>query len=174
MDLPFSTKDIRAFTRMGPRQMLKQFVNASYSVIGYYMIFKLLSLILNNDYHIAVVISESMSPGFERGDIIWLRKKTHGVGDITVFQLYKNAIPIVHRCIKKIGTRTLTKGDNNLVDDVGLYRPNQYYLAPEDVKSCVVAFVPYFGMMSIWASTIPALKYIMSSIIGLSVLFTRE
>ncbi|WUR03927.1 signal peptidase complex catalytic subunit SEC11 [Vairimorpha necatrix] len=174
MDLLFSTKDVAAFTRMGPRQMLKQFVNASYSIIGTYMMWKLFSLILNNDSPIVVVLSESMSPGFERGDILWLRPKSYGVGDMTVFQLYKNTIPIVHRCIKKFGTRTLTKGDNNRLDDVGLYRPNQYYLAPQDVKSCVAAYIPYFGMMTIWINTIPAVKFTVLSLIGLSVLFTRE
>ncbi|EEQ82821.1 hypothetical protein NCER_100394 [Vairimorpha ceranae BRL01] len=174
MDLLFNTKDIAAFTRMGPRQILKQFINASYAIIGTYMLWKFISLLLNNDSPIVVVLSESMSPGFERGDILWLRPKVFEVGDMTVFQVYKNTIPIVHRCIKKFGNKTLTKGDNNRVDDVGLYRPNQYYLEPEDIKSCVIAYIPYFGMMTIWVNTIPAIRFIVLGIIGLSVFFTRQ
>lgn len=174
MDLLFSTKDIAALTRMGPRNFLKQCINASYAIIGTYMTWKLISLFLNNDSPIVVVLSESMSPGFERGDILWLRPKEYSVGDMTVFQLYKNTIPIVHRAIKKFGTRTLTKGDNNRVDDVGLYKPNQYYLDPSDIKSCVFAYIPFFGMMTIWINTIPAIKYIVLTCVGLSVLFTRE
>lgn len=174
MDLLLSSKDISAFTRMGPRQMLKQLLNASYSIIGTYMMWKLVSLILNNDSPISVVLSESMSPGFERGDIIWLRPKAHSVGDMTVFQLYQNTIPIVHRSIKQFRAKTLTKGDNNRVDDVGLYRRNQYYLEPKDIKSCVAAYIPYFGMMNIWLNTIPAVKFICLGSAGLSVLFTRE
>ena len=47
-------------------------------------------------------------------------------------------IPIVHRVLKlhekEDGTvKFLTKGDNNSVDDRGLYAPGQYWLARKDV-----------------------------------------
>jgi signal peptidase len=115
-----------------------------------------------------------MSPGFERGDILWLKPKAYTTGDMTVFQLYKNTIPIVHRAIKQFGTKTLTKGDNNRLDDVGLYRPNQYYLEPNDIKSCVYAYIPYFGMLTIWINTVPGLKPLILGVAGLLVFLNRE
>ncbi|KAF9762627.1 Signal peptidase complex catalytic subunit SEC11 [Nosema granulosis] len=174
MDLLFSSKDIAALRRMNFRQILTQAINASYSVIGPYIIWKFVSLLLNNDSPIVVVLSESMSPGFERGDILWLRPKEYTTGDMTVFQLYKNTIPIVHRAIKQFGTKTLTKGDNNRLDDVGLYRVNQYYLEPNDIKSCVFAYIPFFGMLTIWINTVPGLKPLILSIAGLLVFVNRE
>lgn len=174
MDLFFSSKDIAALRRMNLRQILTQAINASYSVIGPYIIWKFVSLLLNNDSPIVVVLSESMSPGFERGDILWLRPKQYTTGDMTVFQLYKNTIPIVHRAIKQFGTKTLTKGDNNRLDDVGLYRPNQYYLEPSDIKSCVFAYIPFFGMLTIWINTVPGLKPLILTLAGLLVFVNRE
>ncbi|EOB14707.1 Signal peptidase complex catalytic subunit SEC11C [Nosema bombycis CQ1] len=156
------------------RQILLQGVNAAYSIISPYIIWKFVSLLLNNDSPIVVVLSESMSPGFERGDILWLKPKAYTTGDMTVFQLYKNTIPIVHRAIKQFGTKTLTKGDNNRLDDVGLYRPNQYYLEPNDIKSCVYAYIPYFGMLTIWINTVPGLKPLILGVAGLLVFLNRE
>lgn len=174
MDIFFSTKNLHDIIKLGPRKFLKQCINASYAVMGTYMTWKLISLFLNNDSPIVVVLTESMSPGFERGDILWLKPKQYTTGDMTVFQLYKNTIPIVHRAIKQFGNKVLTKGDNNKVDDVSLYRPNQFYLLPEDIKSCVVAYIPFFGMLTIWINTIPAVKFLVMTLIGLNVLITRE
>ncbi|EOB11165.1 Signal peptidase complex catalytic subunit SEC11C [Nosema bombycis CQ1] len=174
MDLLFSSKDIAALKRMTFRQILLQGVNAAYSIISPYIIWKFVSLLLNNDSPIVVVLSESMSPGFERGDILWLKPKAYTTGDMTVFQLYKNTIPIVHRAIKQFGTKTLTKGDNNRLDDVGLYRPNQYYLEPNDIKSCVYAYIPYSGMLTIWINTVPGLKPLILGVAGLLVFLNRE
>lgn len=49
------------------------------------------------------VFSESMSPAFERGDILFLtmfNKDPIVVGDIVVFRLKGRDIPIVHRTLK--------------------------------------------------------------------------
>ncbi len=58
---------------------------------------------MNNESPVVVVLSESMSPGFERGDILFLnmyRKDPIVAGDITVFKLKDRDIPIVHRVLK--------------------------------------------------------------------------
>lgn len=57
----------------------------------------------NTKSPLVVVLSESMSPGFERGDILFIRndlKTTVRKGDITVFELKGKEIPIVHRALK--------------------------------------------------------------------------
>ncbi|EJW02096.1 signal peptidase I [Edhazardia aedis USNM 41457] len=178
LDLFLSPKTILVIRQMTIRQMLIQFINAAYSVMGTYIIWKGIGLLLNNDSPIVVVLSESMSPGFERGDILFLRPKNryedYTVGDITVFQINKTEIPIVHRTIKRFGNNILTKGDNNRLDDVGLYRPGQRYLTEADVLSRVVANLPYFGMITIWANSIPGLRFVAMVLIGLGVFFTRE
>lgn len=174
MDIFFTSKDIEALKRMNIRQALMQAINACYSLIGVYMIWKAIGLGLNNDSPIVVVLSESMSPGFVRGDILWLKPGKYTTGDMTVFQLYKDTIPIVHRSIKQFGKKTLTKGDNNRYDDVSLYRSGQYYLEPEDIKSCVVGYIPYFGMMTIWVNNIPYLRPILLTLMGVYVFITRE
>lgn len=169
-----SDNDIRALKRMSIRQKLIQFVNGGYAIVGTYMIWKLFSILLNNDSPIVVVLSESMSPGFERGDILWLAKKRFEVGEMTVFQIRNKEIPCVHRCIKQFGERYLTKGDNNLVDDVGLYPRGRPYLTSEDVKSVVVGYIPYFGQITLLINSFPEAKFIILALVGLSAFLTRE
>lgn len=137
------------------------------------MLWKGIGVLLNNDSPIVVVLSESMEPGFARGDILFLKPKKWDVGDMTVFQLNKKEIPIVHRAIKIINDKTLTKGDNNRRDDVPLYRPGQYMLEREDILSTVFGFIPYFGMITIWINTFPWLKSCILLGIGFSVFLNR-
>mmetsp|Transcript_36569 Transcript_36569/g.116423 ORF Transcript_36569/g.116423 Transcript_36569/m.116423 type:complete len:85 (-) Transcript_36569:807-1061(-) len=69
-----------------------------------------------------------MEPAFHRGDILFLHMgyAPFRAGDIVVFKVADREIPIVHRVIKVHEKETgevdlLTKGDNNAVDDRGLY-----------------------------------------------------
>ena len=58
---------------------------------------------VNTESSIVVVLSESMSPAFERGDILFLsmfKSDPVVVGDICVFKLKGRDIPIVHRVVK--------------------------------------------------------------------------
>lgn len=84
--------------------------------------------------------SGSMEPAFQRGDILFLHNLDDPirVGEIVVFKIKDRDIPIVHRVLKvheksdgKI--EVLTKGDNNRVDDRGLYAPGQLWLQREDI-----------------------------------------
>ena len=65
---------------------------------------------------------------------------------------------IFHRVIKKIGDRLLTKGDNNYLDDVGLYKPRKTMLEQNEMRAGVFGYIPFFGMITIWISQIPGLK----------------
>uniref|UniRef100_A0A0E0K778 Signal peptidase complex catalytic subunit SEC11 n=1 Tax=Oryza punctata TaxID=4537 RepID=A0A0E0K778_ORYPU len=61
------------------------------------------------DYHespLVVVLSESLEPGFERGDTLFLQMSTDPIltGDIVVFNDGRE-IPIVHRVIEVVHER---------------------------------------------------------------------
>jgi signal peptidase len=54
----------------------------------------------------------------------------------------------------------LTKGDNNNVDDRGLYAPGQLWLSPKDVVGRARGFVPHVGIVTILMNDYPKLKVI--------------
>lgn len=55
-------------------------------------------------------------------------------------------------------TKFLTKGDNNRVDDRGLYAEGQLWLTPKDVVGRARGFLPYVGMVTIMMNEYPKLK----------------
>jgi len=115
---------------------------------------------------ISFINSGSMEPAFHRGDLLILthdRSEPIRVGDIVVFKIVDRDIPIVHRVLKvhekEDGTlKFLTKGDNNSVDDRGLYAPGQYWLEQKDVIGRAKGFVPYIGIVTILMNDYPQLK----------------
>lgn len=98
------------------------------------------------------------------------------VGEILVFKVTGRDIPIVHRVMKlhqETGTgaiKFLTKGDNNFVDDRGLYAPGQMWLQPSDVVGRARAFIPHIGIVTILMNDYPAAKYALLGVLGLFVL----
>lgn len=108
------------------------------------------------------------------------------VGEIVVFKIDGRDIPIVHRVLKvhekynsicsitcnwwffgnnflipfrNNGTvKFLTKGDNNSVDDRGLYAPGQLWLTKNDVVGRARGFLPYVGMVTIYMNEYPKFK----------------
>lgn len=52
----------------------------------------------------------------------------------------------------------LTKGDNNSVDDRGLYAPGQLWLTKRDVVGRARGFLPYVGMVTILMNEYPKFK----------------
>jgi signal peptidase len=131
------------------------------------MIWKGLVLVTNSESPVVVVLSGSMEPAFYRGDVLFLTLSSAPIeiGDIVVygrrvqtehfflntyrFKIKGRDIPIVHRVLEthypkdpKDGkVRLLTKGDNNRVDDRGLYNPGQFWLDPEDIIGRAQAYV---------------------------------
>jgi signal peptidase len=68
----------------------------------------------------------------------------------------------------------LTKGDNNQVDDRGLYAPGQYWLERKDIIGKARGFVPYIGIVTILMNDYPQLKYVILATLGIFVLVRRE
>jgi hypothetical protein len=52
----------------------------------------------------------------------------------------------------------LTKGDNNSVDDRGLYAPGQLWLTKKDVVGRARGFLPYVGLVTIYMNEYPKFK----------------
>jgi len=131
---------------------------------------------------IVVVLSGSMEPAFHRGDLLFLtnhQEEPIRVGEIVVFKIEGRDIPIVHRVLKvhekeNGEMKFLTKGDNNQVDDRGLYAPGQLWLQKKDVVGRARGFVPYVGMVTIIMNDYPKFKYAVLALLGAFVLVHRE
>ncbi|KAI9282124.1 signal peptidase complex catalytic subunit SEC11C-like protein [Umbelopsis sp. AD052] len=169
--------------RLNKRQVALQVLNILMVLTSALMIWKGLALATNSESPIVVVLSGSMEPAFHRGDLLLLTNPASQpvqVGDICVFQIPHRDIPIVHRVIKlhdeaKTGKQfLLTKGDNNNVDDRGLYNARQMWINKEHVVGRVRGFMPYVGMVTILMNDYPQLKYVMLGVLGLFVLIHRE
>lgn len=168
--------------RMNKRQFLYQVLSFGMIVSSALMIWKGLMVVTGSESPIVVVLSGSMEPAFHRGDLLFLtnyQEEPVRVGDIVVFKVEGRDIPIVHRVIKlhekTNGTvKFLTKGDNNSVDDRGLYAPGQLWLTKKDVVGRARGFLPHVGMVTICMNEYPKFKYAVLACLGLYVLAHRE
>jgi len=168
------------------RQLLFQGLTLAMVVFSALMIWKILEIKTKSESPVVVVLSGSMEPAFQRGDILFLDNSNPivDVGDIIVFKIKDREIPIVHRVLKvhsnveedgvTITQNILTKGDNNRVDDRGLYAPGQLWLEREDIHGKAVGVLRNIGMITIMLNDYPFLKYILIGIMGLFVLTTKE
>ncbi|KFQ33860.1 Signal peptidase complex catalytic subunit SEC11C, partial [Merops nubicus] len=129
------------------------------------MIWKGLMVITDCKSPIVVVLSGSMEPAIHRGDLLFLTNFQDDplrAGEIVAFKVEDRDIPIVHRVIKihekKNGNiKFLTKGDNNVADDRGLYK-GQKWLERKDVVGRVRGCLPYVGLVAIIVIEYPKLK----------------
>lgn len=122
-----------------------------------------------------------MEPAFQRGDILflWNRDTLSRVGDVVVYEIKGKVIPIVHRVVREHHNFTkqllLTKGDNNPVDDLGLYAYNQMYLNSEtDLLGTVKGYFPLVGYVTILITENVYFKYALLGFMGLTTLLSNE
>lgn len=135
---------------MRKRQLAHQFLNLAMIVCSALMIWKSLMVITSSESPVVVVLSGSMEPAFHRGDILFLHMgfTPFRAGDIVVFKVADRDIPIVHRVLKVHEKEDgevdlLTKGDNNAVDDRGLYAAGQSWINKEHVIGRAKGYLPY-------------------------------
>ncbi|EXB53738.1 Signal peptidase complex catalytic subunit SEC11C [Morus notabilis] len=148
------------------RQTLSQIVILGLIVSSALVIWKGLMCITGSESPVVVVLSESMEPGFARGDILFLRMSEDPIraGEIIVFNVEGHPISIVHRVIKVHEREdsgevyVLTKGDNNDVDDRMLYAPGQKWLERQHIMGRAVGFLPYVGWLTIIMTEKPIIK----------------
>ncbi|KAK3898908.1 hypothetical protein C8A05DRAFT_46893 [Staphylotrichum tortipilum] len=165
-----------------PRQAAAQLMNFGLILSTAFMMWKGLSVISDSPSPIVVVLSGSMEPAFQRGDLLLLWNRNlfseTSVGEIVVYNVRGKDIPIVHRIVRKFGTgpdaKLLTKGDNNAADDTELYARGQDYLDRKDIVGSVVGYMPFVGYVTIMLSEYPWLKTVMLGIMGLVVVLQRE
>lgn len=70
--------------------------------------------------------------------------------------------------------RYLTKGDNNPVDDRGLYPRDQHYLMEKQIIGKVAGIAPYGGYLTIVLNDFPMVKWIMLGSMLISVLIQKD
>ncbi|KRY92198.1 Signal peptidase complex catalytic subunit SEC11C [Trichinella pseudospiralis] len=167
--------------RMNKRQLLYQVLNCMMIVCSALMTWKSLIVLTGSESPVVVVLSGSMEPAFYRGDLLFLTNTDDPIhaGDVTVFKIEGREIPIVHRVLKVHQDANgevlfLTKGDNNAVDDRGLYAPGQFWLKRKDVIGRAKGCVPYVGIVTILMNDYPKLKYVLLSVLAAVVLLHRE
>merc|ERR1712062_388253 len=88
--------------RMDKRQFLYQVLSFGMIVSSALMIWKGLMGVTGSESPIVVVLSGSMEPAFQRGDLLFLtnyEEEDIRVGEIVVFKIDGRDIPIVHRSL---------------------------------------------------------------------------
>ncbi|KAK2745580.1 Signal peptidase complex catalytic subunit [Myotisia sp. PD_48] len=84
------------------RQTLTQVLNFALVLSTAFMMWKGLSVYTNSSSPIVVVLSGSMEPAFQRGDLLflWNNSPRAEVGEIVVYNVRGKDIPIVHRVVR--------------------------------------------------------------------------
>ncbi|OWB79135.1 hypothetical protein B5S32_g3348 [[Candida] boidinii] len=105
---------------MNLRQQLQQGLNMAMVISTAYIFWKSLCIFTNSNSPLVVVLSGSMEPAFQRGDILflWNKQEYLNIGDIVVYEREGKDIPIVHRVLRehKIekSIKKLNKQENQL------------------------------------------------------------
>lgn len=179
----FLTHQKQAEIAMNIRLELTRFLNVCFALASAFMFWKGLSIVTNSHSPIVVVLSGSMEPAFQRGDILflWNRNEYSKVGDIVVYEVDGKDIPIVHRVLREHKNENsgkqllLTKGDNNAGNDIPLYAKKKIYLQKDkDIVGTVKGYIPMLGYATIWISENKYAKFALMGFIGLSALLTNE
>lgn len=87
------------------RQTLTQVLNFALVLSTAFMLWKGLSVATDSPSPIVVVLSGSMEPAFQRGDLLflWNRSQNTQIGEVVVYNVKGKDIPIVHRVVRKYG-----------------------------------------------------------------------
>lgn len=98
---------------LNPRQTLSQVLNFALVLSTAFMLWKSLSVIADSPSPIVVVLSGSMEPAFQRGDLLflWNRDTTAEVGEIVVYNVKGKDIPIVHRVVRSHASAAAVQAD---------------------------------------------------------------
>lgn len=128
------------------RQSLAQVLNFALVLSTAFMMWKGLSVATASSSPIVVVLSGSMEPAFQRGDLLflWNRAPRAELGEVVVYNVRGKDIPIVHRVVR---TFPEVEGKAKKVKEVEEY---VYLSALVAFLSLVVANIYSFS-----ASTVP-------------------
>ncbi|KAI6182528.1 Signal peptidase complex catalytic subunit SEC11 [Aphelenchoides bicaudatus] len=185
MDLVSRVVDLPIFSElklMGVRQLIYQVLNFGMIIATALMIWKGMMVVTGSESPVVVVLSGSMEPSFYRGDLLILgdnHDQEITAGEIVVFRIRGRDIPVVHRVIRAFvetpkESHFLTKGDNNRIDDRGLYADGQNYVHRSEIIGRARGLIPYIGMVTILLNDYPQLKYVVIGALAILVLIHRE
>lgn len=98
-------KMFSSISNLQPRQLAAQVLNFALVLSTAFMLWKGLSVFTDSSSPIVVVLSGSMEPAFQRGDLLflWNRGMETQVGEVVVYNVRGKDIPIVHRVIRRFG-----------------------------------------------------------------------
>ena len=68
----------------------------------------------------------------------------------------------------------LTKGDNNLIDDRGLYPRGVKWIHKNQILGKMRFYLPYMGMFTIWLNDYPMFKFAVLGLMGFFVLIAKD
>ncbi|XP_017255819.1 uncharacterized protein LOC108225465 isoform X2 [Daucus carota subsp. sativus] len=178
----FTGDTAASFKSIPTRQSFTQAITLGLIVTSALIIWKALMCITGSESPVVVVLSESMEPAFQRGDILFLSMSEEPIraGEIVVFKVKGRPIPIVHRVIKVHERQdggeecVVTKGDNNREDDRVLYPPGQLWLRRNDIMGRAAGFLPYVGWVTIIMTEKPVIKYILIGALGFLVITSKD
>ncbi|MEN4006639.1 MAG: signal peptidase I [Methanobacteriaceae archaeon] len=122
--------------------------------IATYIVIILVGIIVAQ--HMNVVVSGSMEPVLQRGDIVIVDNNpdTAYVGDIIVYRATWSPKPVIHRIIY-IGktpegdTFFVTKGDNNPSPDPVVVHPDQVISKAVSINDAPLV-IPKVGYVTLW------------------------
>ncbi|NWW35598.1 SC11A peptidase, partial [Panurus biarmicus] len=144
--------------RMNKRQLYYQVLNFGMIVSSALMIWKGLMVVTGSESPIVVVLRSV--PGC--GGLNFQGCPCVGLSMLVVEQLLTSFYPALSGCLvftrQNGDIKFLTKGDNNAVDDRGLYKQGQHWLEKKDVVGRARGFVPYIGIVTILMNDYPKFK----------------
>ena len=99
------------------RQTLTQVLNFALVLSTAFMMWKGLAVATDSNSPIVVVLSGSMEPAFQRGDLLflWNRGPRAEVGEIVVYNVRGKDIPIVHRVVRTFGDGVVSDAEAKTV-----------------------------------------------------------
>ena len=171
------TVPLKQIASMKFRKLITQVIVLGMVVSSALMMWKGLMLVTYSDSPVVVVLTGSMEPLFHRGDILFITwdYTPPQSGDIVVFKVPSQEIPIVHRVIatqelENGDYNCLTKGDNNEVNDRGLYERKQLWLTRDNLMGRIKGFLPYIGILTILLNDYPKIKWMILGLMAIMVL----
>ncbi|KAH8697146.1 hypothetical protein BGW36DRAFT_341050 [Talaromyces proteolyticus] len=125
-----------------------------------FMLWKAQCVITGSPDPLMVVTSQSMEPAFQPGDLIflWNRNRHIQAGEIPVVWFSDRPLPMMHRAIKvsslpgsdgQSKQLILTKGENNVIDDVALYPGGRPFVYREEIVGVVRGYLPGVGWVAL-------------------------
>lgn len=101
--------------RMYVRDSSDRFTAGLYIIILFFIFF----IVMNNYVTFVVVTSESMTPTFNKGDMVLVQsfETTPATGEIIQFRVPGRRLPVLHRVAKVSDVGYITQGDVNPIPD---------------------------------------------------------